>query len=528
MARSTRAHPYSRCREFKAARTCVLLRGNNFRPPQGDWQYAAMQYFYRACFPVAVESQEQYRRKKKLKAVTGLNHHGRGAPLSKRIQNSRGAFHSLLGALSVAIACAGPALADDNAQDATLRALSEAIAQVKARYVGPVDDRKLAADAIRGIIRGLDPYSDYLEPEDYRELKQDNGGKFGGLGMEVGMEAGAVRVVSTSEDSPAFQAGLRPGDLITRLNEASVEGMTLDQAIQRVRGEPDTSITLTVLRKGDTEPRVFNVKRAIIQSRSVKFALLDSGYGYIKITHFNQRTADSVLAALVEMGRQSGSGLKGALLDLRDNPGGLLKSAVAVSTVFLPDDTLVVYTEAAARESRIRFQTNADQYLRASTTEYLKHLPGLRTLPLVVLVNSGSASAAEILAGALQDHRRATVVGTQTFGKGTVQVLLPLADGAAIKLTTAYYLTPSGRRIQGKGVTPDKVIEQWVADTAAGARPAALEAKAVKAGESACAMPDTLGSQNATLLKAIPGISDDCQLGRAVELLRHLPVLARS
>jgi len=191
-----------------------------------------------------------------LNAVTGLNHQGRGAPLSRRIQNSRRAFHTLLGALSIAVACAGAALADDNVQDATLRALSEAIAQVKARYVGPVDDRKLTADAIRGILQGLDPYSDYLEPEAYRELTQDNGGKFGGLGMEVGMEAGAVRIVSTSEDSPAFQAGLRPGDLITRLNEASVEGMTLDQAIQRVRGEPDTSIALTVLRKGDIEPRV--------------------------------------------------------------------------------------------------------------------------------------------------------------------------------------------------------------------------------------------------------------------------------
>jgi carboxyl-terminal processing protease len=390
-----------------------------------------------------------------LKAVTGLNYHGRGAPLCRRIQSWRQGFYSLLGALSLAIACASPASADDLAQDATLRAVADAIAQVKAKYVGTVDDRKLAADAIRGMLQGLDPYSDYLEPEAYRELKQDNGGRFGGLGMEVGMEAGAVRVVSTFEDSPAFQAGLRPGDLITRLNEASVEGMTLDQAIQRVRGEPDTSIVLTVLRKGDVEPHVITVRRAIIQSRSIKSALLGSGYGYIKITHFNQRTADSVLAALVEMGRQSGTGLKGVLLDLRDNPGGLLKSAVAVSSVFLPDDSLVVYTEAAVKESRMRLPTSEDKYLQASRVDYLKQLPDLKALPMVVLVNSGSASAAEIVAGALQDHRRATIVGTQTFGKGSVQVLLPLADGAALKLTTAYYLTPNGQRIQGKGVTPD-------------------------------------------------------------------------
>jgi len=420
------------------------------------------------------------------------------------------------------------AAADGALQDATVRALAEAIEQVKAKYVGAIDERKLASDAIRGIIQGLDPFSDYLEPEAYRELKQNNGGKYCGLGMEVGMEAGAVQVVATFEDSPAFAAGLRPGDLITRLNEVSVEGLTLDQAIQRVRGEPDTSIALTVLRKGDIEPHVVTVRRAIIQSRSVKSALLNSGYGYIKITHFNQRTADSMLAALAELRRESGGDLKGVLLDLRDNPGGLLKSAVAVSSVFLPDDSLVVYTEAAAAESRMRLRTSEDQYLPASRAEYLKQLPDLKTMPLVVLVNSGSASAAEIVAGALQDHRRATVAGAQTFGKGSVQVLVPLAHGAALKLTTAYYFTPNGRRIQDKGVTPDKVIEQPGIDAAAGVTPAAVATKSVKAGESACAMPEPLDARDAALSLDIPVTSDDCQLGRAMELLRHLPVLARS
>jgi carboxyl-terminal processing protease len=223
------------------------------------------------------------------------------------------------------------------------------------------------------------------------------------------------------------------------------------------------------------------------------------------------------------MDRHSGSGLKGALLDLRDNPGGLLKSAVAVSSVFLPDDSLVVYTEALAKESRMRLQTSENRYLQSSRADDRDHLPDLKTLPLVVLVNSGSASAAEILAGALQDHHRAFVVGTQTFGKGSVQVLLPLADGAALKLTTAYYLTPNGQRIQGKGVTPDKIIEQRAAGTKQGP-----EAKAVKAGESACAMPDAVGVQDADSLMAIAGNGDDCQLGRAMELLRHLRVLARS
>ena len=444
-----------------------------------------------------------------------------------RVSSSRRSFFALL--IAFAFTYASPAFADATAQDATLRALSEAIGQIKAKYVGSVDDRKLAVDAIRGMLQGLDPYSDYLEPEAYGELKQDNSGKFGGLGLEVGMESGVLRVVAAYEDSPAFRAGLRPNDLITRLDEASVAGLTLDQAIRRVRGEPDTSISLTVLRKGDAEPHVVNVRRAVIQSRSVKSALLDSGHGYIKITHFNQRTAESMLAALVEMDRQSASGLKGVLLDLRDNPGGLLKSAVAVSSMFLPDDSLVVYTEAAAAESRMRLQTSEAQYLWSNRAEYLRELPDLKTLPLVVLVNSGSASAAEIVAGALQDHRRAIVAGTQTFGKGTVQVLLPLANGAAIKLTTAYYLTPNGQRIQGKGVTPDTVIDRGMKDVAAGTESTAAETKTVKAVDAAaCASPESVGTRDAALLMAIPGNADDCQLMRAVEFLRHLPVLARN
>ena len=420
----------------------------------------------------------------------------------------------LAGALSIVIACTRPAFADGTtAQDATLRALAEAIEQVKAKYVGFVDDRKLAADAIRGMIQGLDPYSDFLEPEAYRELKQDNSGRFGGLGMEVGMEAGAVRIFSTYEDSPAFLAGLRPGDLITRLNEASVEGMTLDQAIQRARGEPDTSIVLTVLRKGDIEPHVVTLRRAIIHSRSVKSALLGSGYGYVKITHFNQRTAESTLGAILEMVHQSGNGLKGVLLDLRDNPGGLLRSAVGVSSVFLPDESLVVYTEAASAESRMRLQASEKRYLPARDAENIRLLAFLKTVPLVVLVNSGSASAAEIVAGALQDQHRAIVAGTQTFGKGTVQVLLPLSDGSALKLTTAYYLTPAGQRIQGKGVTPDKVIER---------------SGAAEAADMACANTDSLSAQDAVLVMAIPGNGNDCQLVHALDLLRHLPILAHN
>jgi carboxyl-terminal processing protease len=407
-----------------------------------------------------------------------------------------------------------------------LRALSEAIDQVKSKYVGVVDDQKLVADAIRGIAQGLDPYSDYLEPEAYRELRQDNSGKFGGLGLEVRMEAGAARVVSTFEDSPAFRAGLQAGDLITRLNDTSVEGMTLDQTIQRARGEPDTSISLTVIRRGDAQPRVVTLKRAIIQSRSVKSVSLGSGYGYIRITHFNQRTADSLLSALADLNRQNVGGLKGLLVDLRDNPGGLLKSAVAVASEFLPEDSLVVYTEAANAESRMRLRSSIDQYLPKGREEMLDQLPDLKSLPLVVLVNSGSASAAEVLAGALQDQRRATVVGTQTFGKGTVQVLVPLADGAALKLTTAYYFTPNGRRIQGKGVTPDAVIDQLALEVAGALKPASQGPASSAAVPAACGAASGEASTVAAAMTSILG--DDCQLQRALETLLHLPILARS
>jgi carboxyl-terminal processing protease len=431
----------------------------------------------------------------------------------------------LLLCLSVtAFATTTPGFAEPVLQDPALRALSEAIAQVRAKYVGTVDDQKMVADAIRGIVQGLDPYSDYLEPASYGELRQDNSGKFGGLGLEVRLDAGVVRVVSTFEDSPASRAGLKPGDLITRLNGTSVEGMTLDQAIQRARGAPDTSVALTVLSKGEAEPRVLTLKRAIIQSHSVNSSLLGSGYGYVRIGHFDQRTAESTLAALAGLHRQSGGSLKGLLIDLRDNPGGLLKSAVAVSSLFLPQDSLVVYTESAHAESRMRLRAS-ENHFRVDGRDETELLSDLRTLPMVVLVNSGSASASEILAGALQDHHRATVVGTQTFGKGTVQVLLPLAGGAALKLTTAYYFTPNGRRIQGKGVTPDTVIDQLAIDTATGIMPA-VHGKASGAMPSAACGKAADASVGAGTLG--PALADDCQLQRALEFLRLLPVLAKS
>jgi carboxyl-terminal processing protease len=395
--------------------------------------------------------------------------------------------------LVAATAAAAPP--EDAAQSDAVRAFAEAYAQIKSRYAEPLDDRKLVADAIRGMVRGLDPFSYYLEPEAYDGLRQETAGAFGGLGLEVSMEPEAVRVISAFEDSPASRAGLQPGDLITRFGDTSVAGMTLDQAIRQARGEPDTSVAVTYLRSGESEPRVVTLKRAVIQARTVRYTPIDPAYVHLQITHFNKNTAQRTRAMLANAQAQLGT-IKGIVLDLRDNPGGLLKAAVAVSALFLPEDALVVYTESASEPSRMRLSTADAPAESGAASDALDEM--LRKVPLVVLVNAGSASSAEIVAGALQSHKRATVVGTQTFGKGTVQVVLPLQEGAAIKLTTAYYFTPDGRRIQGSGLAPDLPVPGEAADG------------------SAC-LPAT-GA----------GKTPDCQLERAMELLRHPQVLVRS
>jgi carboxyl-terminal processing protease len=387
-----------------------------------------------------------------------------------------------------------------------VRAFAQAYRQIKSRYAEPLDDRKLVADAIRGMVGGLDPFSYYLDSEAYDGLRQDTAGTFGGLGMEVSMEKNAVRVIAALDDSPAMRAGLQPGDLITRFDDRSVEGMSLEQAIQQARGAPDTSIALTVLR-GDAQPRVVTLKRAVIQSRTVRAAAIDPSYAYFQVSYFNKQTPERLLAAIAAAYEASGV-LKGIVLDLRDNPGGVLRAGVGVASLFLPEDALIVTTQSASEASRMHL--SARPVHGPEGQDYSKVLgTALKTVPLVVLVNGASASAAEIVAGALQSHRRATIVGTKTFGKGTVQVVLPLDDGAAMKLTTAYYYTPDGRRIQGSGVVPDIAVEA--------ARPANAAAN-VPVTAPACAQRAASGD----------GASrDDCQLDRAVEILRKPPILVR-
>lgn len=342
-----------------------------------------------------------------------------------------------------------------------LRAFTEIFGKIKSDYVEPVEDKKLLTEAINGMLSGLDPHSAYLDAEAFKELQVGTQGEFGGLGIEVGMEDGFVKVVAPIEDTPAYRAGIKSGDLIIKLDETPVKGMTLNEAVKRMRGKPGSDITLTILRKGESKPLVLTLTRAVIKIKSVKTQLVEPGYGYVRITQFQEQTGQNLVEAIKGLQEQNKGPLKGLVLDLRNNPGGLLNAAVAVAGAFLKPNELIVYTDGRSEDARMRLTNAREHYLRGNERDFLATAPAwLKTIPLVVLVNGGSASASEIVAGALQDHRRAVVIGTQTFGKGSVQTILPLNNGSAIKLTTARYYTPKGRSIQAKGIEPDIVVEE--------------------------------------------------------------------
>ena len=352
-----------------------------------------------------------------------------------------------------------------------LRAFTEIFGKIKSDYVEPVEDKKLITEAINGMLSGLDPHSAYLDPEAFKELQVGTQGEFGGLGIEVGMEDGFVKVVAPIEDTPAWRAGIKSSDLIIKLDDTPVKGMTLNDAVKRMRGKPGTDIALTILRKGEAKPLVITITRAVIKIKSVKFKLVEPGYGYVRITQFQERTGENLVDALKELETSNKGAIKGLILDLRNDPGGLLNTAVAVSGAFLKPGELVVYTDGRTEEAKMRLTYSREHYLRPNEADYLKGLPAwVKTVPMVVLVNGGSASASEIVAGALQDHKRAIVLGTQTFGKGSVQTILPLNNGTAIKLTTARYFTPNGRSIQAKGITPDIVVEEGTVTSAESGR----------------------------------------------------------
>ena len=342
-----------------------------------------------------------------------------------------------------------------------VRMLSEVFGRIKSDYVEEVDDKRLIKEAINGMLTGLDPHSAFLDADAFKEMQTVTTGKFGGLGIEVGMEDGLVKVISPIDDTPAFKAGIKSGDYIIKVGDTNLRGMNINDAVKRMRGEAGTEAVLTIIRKGESRELVFNVKRAEIQIQSVRARALEPGYAVVRLTQFEEATAEKMVRAINEAYKQNDGNLKGLVLDLRNDPGGLLNASVAVSAAFLPKDALVVYTEGRVEDAKLRLTARKENYLRGPSREdpLAKLNVGVKTVPVVVLVNNGSASASEIVAGALQDHKRAVIMGSQTFGKGSVQTILPLNNNTAIKLTTARYFTPNGRSIQAKGITPDVMVD---------------------------------------------------------------------
>lgn len=422
-----------------------------------------------------------------------------------------------------------------------LRTFAEIYGKIKSDYVETVPDKKLINEAINGMLTGLDPHSSFLDVDGYKDLQAGTQGEFGGLGLEVGMEDGLVKVVSPIEDSPAFKAGVKSGDLIMQLDDKLVKGMTLNDAVKLMRGKPNTLIKLTILRKGEIKPLYITLTRAIIKTQSVKYKLPEPGYAYLRVTQFQEHSAEDLAKAIKTLREQNKAPLKGLVLDLRNNPGGLITAAVGITSAFVPKDALVVYTEGRTEDAKMRLTANAANYSRGSEAgDFLKDLPAdIKTVPMVVLINGGSASASEIVSGALQDHKRAVIMGTQSFGKGSVQTILPMNNGTAIKLTTARYFTPNGRSIQAKGIVPDIIVEDATVSTADQgmnlreadlsnhlSNPKDAEAPAKETPKPPTVKKDDKQSADKAPMEA--GTKTDYQFMQAVNLLKGIDILAPS
>ena len=341
-----------------------------------------------------------------------------------------------------------------------IQQLSAVFGLVKTDYVEAVDDKKLITDAISGMVASLDPHSQYFDKKSFAEFREGTTGRFVGVGIEITQEDGLIKVVSPIEGSPAFRAGLKTNDLITKIDDTAVKGLSLSDAVKKMRGEPATKVTLTILRKEESRTFPVTITREEIKTQSVKGKMIEPGYGWIRLSQFQERTVDDFVRKAEELYKADPK-LKGLVLDLRNDPGGLLDAAVAVSAAFLPENVTVVTTDGQLAESKASYKAAPEFYARRGAGDPLKRLPAaLKTVPLVVLVNEGSASASEIVAGALQDHQRATIMGSQTFGKGSVQTVRPLGPDTGIKLTTARYYTPSGKSIQAKGIVPDVMVDE--------------------------------------------------------------------
>jgi carboxyl-terminal processing protease len=417
-----------------------------------------------------------------------------------------------------------------------LHQLAQAVALVRSDYVDPVDSATLLTHAISGMVDSLDPHSAYLDPAAFRELREGTEGKFVGLGIEIGeSDEGYVEIVAPIEDSPAQRAGIRAGDLVTRIDGQDVRGLGLEEAVKRMRGSPGSRVTLTLARPGAAQPLVVTVERQEIVQKSVKGAIIEPGYGWLRIAQFQEPTLDDMVAKLVELARREPQ-LKGLVLDLRNDPGGLLQGAIGVAAAFLPAGVDIVSMNGQLAESRQRFDGSPENYMLRSGRDPLAALPPLyKTLPLVVLVNTGSASASEIVAGALQDHRRAAIIGSRTFGKGSVQTIRPIGRDAAVKLTTARYFTPAGRSIQARGIVPDYAVDENAENDGLNAlrlREADLERHLAGDGTGAEAKtrPDDIDAQ-ADLLDAardraplVYGGTADFQLAQAIGHLKGAPL----
>ena len=328
----------------------------------------------------------------------------------------------------------------------SIELFTDVMAIVKKSYVEEVDTKKLIYGAINGMLASLDPHSSFMPPESYKEMKIDTKGSFGGLGIEITIKDGILTVISPIEDTPAFKAGIKSGDQIFKIDDKFTKDLNINEAVKRMRGQKGTSVTLTIMRDGFDKPKEFTLTRDIIQVKSVRSRLMGDGYGYIRIAQFQERTDEDFAKNLKALKEENKGELKGLILDMRNDPGGLLDQAVKIAEHFVEGGQMIVYTEGREKDSKMQFTS------RKGVKE--------PKFPMVVLINGGSASASEIVAGALQDHKRAIVMGTQSFGKGSVQTIIPLSDESGLRLTTARYFTPKGRSIQAKGITPDIVVER--------------------------------------------------------------------
>jgi carboxyl-terminal processing protease len=331
---------------------------------------------------------------------------------------------------------------------------------VKSDYVEPVDEKKLITDAISGMVASLDPHSQYFDKKSFKEFREGTSGRFVGVGIEITQEDGLVKVVSPIEGSPAYRAGLKTNDLITKIDDTAVKGLALNEAVKRMRGEPNTKVILTIFRKDENRSFPVTITREEIRTLSVRGKVIEPGYAWVRLSQFQERSVDDFARKIEEIYKQEPN-LKGLVLDLRNDPGGLLDAAVAVSAAFLPENVTVVSTNGQLAESKFTYKASPEFYQRRGSPDPLKRLPAaLKSVPLVVLVNEGSASASEIVAGALQDYKRGIIMGNQTFGKGSVQTVRPLGPDTGLKITTARYYTPSGKSIQAKGIVPDVMVDE--------------------------------------------------------------------